>query len=130
MATVIQDKIKEDFKELIKLISLIGDRMDIEEKYHHNSIILHIYNEGKKLLIFKLSLSSIDNSFLDVSWKIPNSIDYISAHCFPRDFRRKTIFNKLSEDITKWQLQVANSGIKESLAKVVHQENTLSRYIK
>lgn len=126
MAISTPNNIQKKYGELIRLLSLIGDITKVENKSYNCSII-HVFQDNKEFLSFSLEIISTNSSSLDVSWKILNSIGYISSRCFPGFMSQKNIFNTLMSCITDWYNQVVECNLTEQLFNAVHREKKIRK---
>lgn len=126
MATTTQNIIKNKYGELIRLISLIGDYVDIEDKAQ-NSLILHIYKDKKELLTFRINKGSLTSNSIDVLWKISDSFGYNKLTSFPDSYSQKNMFKKLITQITEWQHQVSISKLSESAVEALNIEEKINK---
>lgn len=124
MAISTPNNIQKKYGELIRLLSLIGDTTKVENKSYNCSVI-HILQNSKELISFNLELSSANSTSLDVSWKVLNSVGYISSRCFPNFISQKSIFNTLISSITDWYNQVINCNLTEQLSNATHREKKI-----
>ena len=114
------------YSELIRLLSLVGEKAIIEDKCT-NCLVIHLFSNDKELLIFRLEVDSENKKSINISWKIPNSIDYIESHCFPSFLSQKEIFDILISKITEWQYQVTISKMSDCLKNAQDAEENIKK---
>lgn len=118
--------IRDRYKELIRLVSLIGDEVRIDDRLRNN-LTIHIFKDGKMYLVFDLSVCSENSNSIDIQWKISDSIGYIGSECFPDFFSPQRIFNKLICRITEWEQDVLSRNFDTSLRQAQAIENRIKK---